>query len=184
MLHGTTITTSCVCSARHGCSPSPAPPLSPSASPASRTLPIHARASAHPQHDTDHPRRAQHMRQRFLIARTASTAPPARRHRVQRLTTLRSKPAPQVRRAFPAFIASPRAAPTLCADAQYLDLSRTVHATWRIAPPCSWILARALIALHLGLTASGLCVAVGYAVTEGMVGMDGAPLRSGDSHTD
>ncbi|KAF8162271.1 hypothetical protein K438DRAFT_300307 [Mycena galopus ATCC 62051] len=61
---------------------------------------------------------------------------PARRHRVQRLTTLHSKPATvrhptysvghhrsaqQVRRAFPtpfaAFIASPRAAPTLCADA-------------------------------------------------------------------
>lgn len=59
----TTVTTCYVCSARHGRSASPAPPLSPprtpSASLASRTLPVHAGPSVHLQHDTDYPQHAQ-----------------------------------------------------------------------------------------------------------------------------
>ncbi|KAJ7314341.1 hypothetical protein DFH08DRAFT_429766 [Mycena albidolilacea] len=89
VLHGTAFTTSSVCSARHCCFPSPAPPVSPprapSASPASKTLPVHARASAHLQPDTGHPRRAEH------IPSPAPRRSPPRR--LQRLTTLRSKPA-------------------------------------------------------------------------------------------
>ncbi|KAJ6527452.1 hypothetical protein B0H19DRAFT_541834 [Mycena capillaripes] len=53
-------TNSCVCSARHGRSPSPASLFSPhralSASPPRRTLHVHACASAYLRHDTDHPR--------------------------------------------------------------------------------------------------------------------------------
>jgi hypothetical protein len=49
---------------------------------------------------------------------------------------------------------------------------------------CTWIPARASSAWHLGLTAAGLCTAAGYAVRQGMVGMVGTRLGSGDSHTD
>ncbi|KAF8173994.1 hypothetical protein K438DRAFT_126846 [Mycena galopus ATCC 62051] len=113
--------------------------------------------------DSPYPRacfRAFPTRHRLLVPPTCSaygaTIPhrphrvdrlPARHHRIQRLTTLRSKPAPvrhpkhsvghhrsaqQVRRAFPtpfaAFIASPRAAPTLCADAGLRSKSRPLAA--------------------------------------------------------
>jgi hypothetical protein len=83
--------------------------------------------------------------------------------------------AQQVRRVFPiphaAFIASPRAAPILYANASLCSkagaaawLPCTANSTWQIDPSCSWIPARVLSALHLGLTAAGLCVAVGYVV--------------------
>ncbi|KAJ7351583.1 hypothetical protein DFH08DRAFT_957886 [Mycena albidolilacea] len=82
VLHGTTITTSCLCNARPDRSPLLAPLLSPphalSSSTTSRTLPVHARASAHLRHDTDHPRRAQPMRPPLPNARTALiTYPPS-----------------------------------------------------------------------------------------------------------
>jgi hypothetical protein len=59
VLRGIPFTTSWFCSARHGCSPLPAPPLppprAPSSSAASRTLSVHARASPHLQCDIAHP---------------------------------------------------------------------------------------------------------------------------------
>jgi hypothetical protein len=80
--------------------------------------------------------------------------------------------AQQVRRVFPiphaAFIASPRAAPILYANASLRPkagaAAHRANSTWQIDPSCSWIPARVLSALHLGLTAAGLCVAVGYVV--------------------
>lgn len=94
VLPRTTFTTTCVRSAG---SSWPVPPLSvhraPSASPAITTLPVYAPASAHLQHDTDHPRRAHHLRQPFPIARTASITSLRAATVSNALTTLRSKPA-------------------------------------------------------------------------------------------
>ncbi|KAJ7812215.1 hypothetical protein B0H14DRAFT_3879749 [Mycena olivaceomarginata] len=129
----TTFTTSC---ARDGRSPPPAPLLSPpptpSASPASTTIP------------DPHARRALACTTSRVHSTCSSRSPlpaprlssPTRRHRVQLLTILRSKPAPvrhreydaqhrrsaqQLQRAFPvaraAFIPSPCAATILCAHA-------------------------------------------------------------------
>ncbi|KAJ6524218.1 hypothetical protein B0H19DRAFT_1276663 [Mycena capillaripes] len=67
-----------------------APPRARSASPARRTLPVHACASAHLPHDADHPRHAQHIK----AAAPHRPHLPARCHRLQRISTLRSKLAP------------------------------------------------------------------------------------------
>ncbi|KAJ7858330.1 hypothetical protein B0H13DRAFT_1133657 [Mycena leptocephala] len=165
--HGPTFTTPGVCRAHHSCSPSPAPPLSPprapSASPASRTLPVHARASAHLQYDKAHPRHAQHMGQSLRIARTAlitspcaatvsSASPPSARSRLlsgTRSTTWTTlgvcskcgarSPSP-TSPSLPPRAPCRSSAPTL-ASARNLDLPRPL--TWQIAPPCRWIPARA-----------------------------------------
>ncbi|KAJ6480993.1 hypothetical protein C8R45DRAFT_1100561 [Mycena sanguinolenta] len=92
VLPGTTFTTSCVRSARDGCSTSPAPLLSPrrvsSLSPANTTLPNPHARGAYPQHGTHHHPRAAAA---FFRPRRGYYLPA--HHRVQCLALLHSKPA-------------------------------------------------------------------------------------------
>ncbi|KAJ7885918.1 hypothetical protein B0H14DRAFT_3733476, partial [Mycena olivaceomarginata] len=130
-------TASCVCSAHDGRSPSPASPLSPpytaSASPASRTRPIHARASPHSHMTQTTPRHTQHMGQPLPIARIAlitsprAASSPTPRHPPLESSSCRAAQvlcgappecAPSGGSPFIPFIASARATPILWADAR------------------------------------------------------------------
>jgi hypothetical protein len=127
---------------------------------------------------------------------------PTRRHCLQRLTTLRSKPAPvrhlkycmehqgsteRVRRAFPghyaSFPASPRAAPIICADAGLRSKPSPSNAS-RTRRDRSQHHAAGLPGFErVAPSAKGSGLVCGGGVC-GEGGMDGTRLRSGDSHTD
>ncbi|KAF8215414.1 hypothetical protein K438DRAFT_776080 [Mycena galopus ATCC 62051] len=63
-------------------------PCAPSAAEGSRSVPVHARALSHLQHDTDHPRRTHHTRQLLPIAPSASITSPRIRHLTALCSTL------------------------------------------------------------------------------------------------
>ncbi|KAJ7351612.1 hypothetical protein DFH08DRAFT_957913 [Mycena albidolilacea] len=134
--------------ARTCCAPQHLLPLQ-RTSTASRTLPIHARAPAHLRHDTDHPRRAQPMRQPLPSARTALITYPPSSAPYRPPMEAGSCPAPGVVCGAPRECSASVAGVLPPLTPASLP-SRELYPS-SIAPPCNRIPARASSALHLPL---------------------------------